>query len=130
MERIVSEQLSRTEFRKVESTASSTEASEKALQDECAERPVKARTEAHNELLTQYLTLTEAAFKRQGFDVCNAQNDLTKNYLWMASHFIAADFALLSASLTVIENEAIESTLRLAVSAGMVLLIASIAVSA
>ena len=54
----------------------------------------------------QYLTLTEAAFKRQGFDVCNAQNDLTKNYLWMASLLIAADFALLSASLTVIENEA------------------------
>lgn len=130
MERIVSEQLSRTEFRKVESTASSAEASEKALQDDCAERPVKARTEAHNELLTQYLTLTEAAFKRQGFDVSNAQNDLTKNYLWMASLLIATDFALLSASLTVIENEAIESTLRLAVSAGMVLLIASIAASA
>ncbi len=48
----------------------------------------------------------------------------------MASLLIAATFALLSASLTVIENEAIESTLRLAVSAGMVLLIASIAASA
>lgn len=66
-------------------------------------------SDGHMALLTQLLTLSEAAFKRQSIDVSNSQSQRSKQFLWIASLVIAADFALLNLSLTFFENPAIES---------------------
>lgn len=66
-------------------------------------------SDGHMALLTQLLTLSEAAFKRQSIDVFNSQSQRSKQFLWIASLVIAADFALLNLSLTFFENPAIES---------------------
>lgn len=57
-------------------------------------------SDGHMALLTQLLTLSEAAFKRQSIDVFNSQSQRSKQFLWIASLVIAAAFALLNLSLT------------------------------
>lgn len=83
-------------------------------------------SDGHMALLTQLLTLSEAAFKRQSIDVFNSQSQRSKQFLWIASLVIAADFALLNLSLTFFENPAIESIAKSTIALDIAFLLVSI----